>query len=920
MFDLWIVGIYLIITLIIGIWQGRNVKTVKSYAIADRAYSTAVIVATISATSIGGGASMGVAEKAYSLGFFFFFVMMGEVLAKILISKFIAVKIEPFKGCISIGDMMGSLYGGKAQIITGIAGALLQIATLGAQVGALGQIFHYFMDVPPVIGIAIGFGIVVIYSFFGGVKAVTITDVLQFIVLIVAIPMVCNIGLSKVGGYSALFQSLPLEKTSLLPPKKELWQYIGTFLVLVMPTIGPAMAQRLLMSKDAKQASNAFKWAAFIEIPFYKMVCIIGLVSLCLAPDILPKFAMPHLIQTILPTGLKGVAIAGLLAIVMSSADSVLNSGAILLVHDVIKPLSRKDFTEQFQLNLLKVFTVVLGILSTLIALKFKSIFEIMLISRSFWEPIVFASLLSGMCGFRSYKNSFFYGCIAGAATVLVWQVGDLETKLSVNCTVPGVIINGLFFFGSHYYYKWFKPEQFDLIPNLSDRDMQIESKKKPSLSNLGFVKSCSVLSHALAKVKGFSIVNFSHAKVKEHGAPYQIFAVFTVINYIWFTDSQYTLLLATMKFIAGILCAALFFAPELIKKYNKYFSLYWHFTLIFTLPLLSFSMMLLHNGSSYWLLQTMISTFFLALLVDWISFIGITMIGLLTSCIFIKFYIGDLTFKPNSYEMTLSIYIVISSIIIGAFLSRRRENFIEQKLQTLKALGGSIAHELRTPISALSMRGVGSMQYYQKFLITYELAKKHQLPIEEFSAKEMRYINNYSKDIQDLSNAAMFLIDMLLTKLKDPAQETEKAHYSIKEIVEEAVNIYPLYDEQKELVRLNLKENFTVYGNKRLLLHIIFNLLKNALYFIQVAGKGEIIITTEVTEEANILRFKDTGQGISKEGKRRLFEKFYTSSNGGTGLGLSFCKMTMEDLGGNIRCESIYGQFTEFILTFSKS
>lgn len=68
-----------------------------------------------------------------------------------------------------------------------------------------------------------------------------------------------------------------------------------------------------------------------------------------------------------------------------------------------------------------------------------------------------------------------------------------------------------------------------------------------------------------------------------------------------------------------------------------------------------------------------------------------------------------------------------------------------------------------------------------------------------------------------------------------------------------------------------------------------------------------------------NILIFKDTGKGISKENISHIFRKFYSRTKYGTGIGLSFCKMVMESLGGEIKCKSQEGKFTEFRLCFPK-
>ena len=99
----------------------------------------------------------------------------------------------------------------------------------------------------------------------------------------------------------------------------------------------------------------------------------------------------------------------------------------------------------------------------------------------------------------------------------------------------------------------------------------------------------------------------------------------------------------------------------------------------------------------------------------------------------------------------------------------------------------------------------------------------------------------------------------------------------------------------------------------------ILFNLVKNALEQISLNGKGEIIITTESNAKGNLIRIKDTAGGAPPEIVSNFFKGYFTTKKNGTGVGLAFCKKTMENLGGDIICNSIYGESMEFTLIFPK-
>ena len=101
---------------------------------------------------------------------------------------------------------------------------------------------------------------------------------------------------------------------------------------------------------------------------------------------------------------------------------------------------------------------------------------------------------------------------------------------------------------------------------------------------------------------------------------------------------------------------------------------------------------------------------------------------------------------------------------------------------------------------------------------------------------------------------------------------------------------------------------------------HVLFNLLKNSIYAIQAAGRsdtGDILIRAAPGRTFNRLYIRDNGHGIPSHLLPRLFDPFFSTRPNGTGLGLHFCRSVMQRLGGDIRCHSLAGEYTEFVLEF---
>ncbi|MBP7566499.1 MAG: response regulator, partial [Burkholderiaceae bacterium] len=119
----------------------------------------------------------------------------------------------------------------------------------------------------------------------------------------------------------------------------------------------------------------------------------------------------------------------------------------------------------------------------------------------------------------------------------------------------------------------------------------------------------------------------------------------------------------------------------------------------------------------------------------------------------------------------------------------------------------------------------------------------------------------------------------------------------------------------QRERVQLDVRRDFVFRGDETDYLFILFNLIRNALYYFDTHPHARLTVTVDAPH----VRVRDTGPGMSAEALRHLFEPFRTSGKSdGTGLGLSYCRRAMRAFGGDIVCRSVQGEFTEFELGFA--
>lgn len=240
-----------------------------------------------------------------------------------------------------------------------------------------------------------------------------------------------------------------------------------------------------------------------------------------------------------------------------------------------------------------------------------------------------------------------------------------------------------------------------------------------------------------------------------------------------------------------------------------------------------------------------------------------------------------------------------------------------QHKLEGMTLVSASIAHEIRTPLATLDI-GTGSIEESLPLLLeTYELAKAAHLAIPTIDDYVVKGLNFIVPAMKREIHAAHTFIDMLLMNLNPELNGNSDEVFSIAASVNEALARYPFGPEQKERLIWIDNNDFLVKGKQMLVVHILFNLIKNALFYIGSKDNAIIKIWLERSGVYDKLYFEDTGTGISSNALPHVFDRFFSRTRNGAGVGLTYCKMVMETLSGKITCESEEGHYTQFILHF---
>lgn len=441
--DFIIVVIYLIIIVTAGLKSSDKVKTLKDFSLSNRTYGAFALMATLSASFIGGGFSTGNAAKVAQLGIGNIVALCGFSISVILVGLFIVPNIKQFSGKISTGEIMKQAYGKPAQIFTGFFSMLVCAGILAAQVGAIGYMFDVFLGINPMIGILVGCSVVILYSTFGGMHAVVATDVIQFCVLGLGVPILLFFSFKTAGGVDAVISGAPKEFFNIFNGYTPI-SFISLFLTLAIgEALVPPYVQRLLMGNDLKTTRKATILSGIISIPFFVVTGLIGLAgAVCFSgTGAHMNSIMQTMIRVAAPVGIRGVLIAGMLSIVMSSADSFLNSASVGLVCDVIVPISGMKMSSHKSLTMARWVNLLTGALAVVIATMIPNVLDVLTFAYSFWSPVVLIPLAAALLGYRSKHSAFYASMIVGGAVMVIWTY-VLKKPYGLDGTIAGVIAN----------------------------------------------------------------------------------------------------------------------------------------------------------------------------------------------------------------------------------------------------------------------------------------------------------------------------------------------------------------------------------------------------------------------------------------------------------------------------------------------
>jgi SSS family solute:Na+ symporter len=448
--DYTLLFVYFAIVLAIGIAARTSIRTSLDFFLSGRSLPAwvtglAFISANLGAIEILGMAANGAQYGVATVHFYWIGAVPAMVfLGLVMMPFYYGAKVR------SVPEYLRLRFNPATHIFNALTFALASVLIAGVNLYALALVLQNLLGWSLFLAICVAAGFVLVYITIGGLSGAIYNEVLQFFVILAGLIPVTVVGLVKVGGWSGLTEKV--KHSALGPSGLHAWQGTGigshnalgsNFLGIVLGlgfvlsfgywTTNFAEVQRALSAKSLSAAQRTPLIGAYPKLFIPALTVIPGLIALVA----IPKFggatgnlqynnAIPLLMGQLLPNGVLGIAVTGLLAAFMAGMAANVSSFNTVMTYDLIQPYWIKDRDDQFYLRMGRIVTV-LGIVVAVgtagIASQYTNIMNYIQLLFGFFNAPLFATFIIAMYWKRATPWAGIWGLIAGTLGAAVTHI-----------------------------------------------------------------------------------------------------------------------------------------------------------------------------------------------------------------------------------------------------------------------------------------------------------------------------------------------------------------------------------------------------------------------------------------------------------------------------------------------------------------
>lgn len=443
-FDYLIFAVYMICVLSIGIYHFLRNKDREDYYVGGRSIDPKYVGLSIVATDVGGGFSIGLGGVGFAMGlsgsWLLFTGLVGAWLCAVIIIPRIK-RLDADQAFLTYPDFLRYRYNESVAVVAALISGIGYLGFAGGQMLAGAKLASAtILQTNPFGMEPINFALLIIavvtilYTVLGGLKAVIYTDAVQWGILLFGLIVVTiPAAVYQLGGLAAIQSALPPEFFTL---SNITWVQFFNWMVTIIPIwlVGMTLYQRMYACKDEAAAKKAWYIAGIFEYPIMAFAGVfLGMCARVAFPAAEPEMALPMLIRDILPAGVAGIVIASYFSAIMSTSDSCMMAASGNFLNDILERFWLKSEKDRESVKYSMLITLLVGILSVLLAVQFTMVLDAVLYAYAFMVAGLFIPTLGAYFWEKSSPTGAIAAMIGGGTTTLLLQLKKLNLPESIS-------------------------------------------------------------------------------------------------------------------------------------------------------------------------------------------------------------------------------------------------------------------------------------------------------------------------------------------------------------------------------------------------------------------------------------------------------------------------------------------------------
>jgi len=428
---LWFVIIYWLISVSVGIWAASRVKNTADFAIAGRHLPFYMVTATVFATWFGAEVVLGIPATFLEEGLSGVVAdPFGAAMCLILVGLFFAAPLYRMK-LMTIGDFYKRRYGRKVEVLTTIAIVISYLGWVGAQITAIGLVFNVVSggEISQLMGMLIGAGTILIYTVYGGMWAIAITDMLQMTIIVLGMLYIGSEVSDMAGGVSTVVTHASNAGMFDFWPSLNSTEVIAFIAAAITMMFGSMPQQDVFQRVQSSKTIHIAVWATVLGGILYFMFSFVPMFLAYSAKLLDPQMVesliavdyqliLPTMVLNHVPLFAQVLFFGALLSAIKSTASATLLAPSVSFTENILKPLL-PAMTDDQELRLMRRVTFIFTILVTIYAINSESsIFEMVEDAYQVTLVTAFVPLVCGVYWSRATNQGALFAISFG---LVVW-------------------------------------------------------------------------------------------------------------------------------------------------------------------------------------------------------------------------------------------------------------------------------------------------------------------------------------------------------------------------------------------------------------------------------------------------------------------------------------------------------------------